>query len=159
MLIAIMGLALVMSLAVKTSKFGLGLLAIGQNEDAASVLGVPTSLYKALIYSASAFMPAIAGGLFFFKSAYIQPVDAFDISMSIEVIAMVMLGGLGTVTGAAIGAFLYEELRSALLTSVVFSSFQLVIAGALLLLIVLFFPSGLMGWVYRRWPRTRRWLK
>jgi branched-chain amino acid transport system permease protein len=158
-LIAIMGLALVMSLAVKTSKFGLGLLAIGQNEDAASVLGVPTSLYKALIYSASAFMPAIAGGLFFFKSAYIQPVDAFDISMSIEVIAMVMLGGLGTVTGAAIGAFLYEELRSALLTSVVFSSFQLVIAGALLLLIVLFFPSGLMGWVYRRWPRTRRWLK
>ena len=38
-----------------------------------------------------------------------------------------------------------------------FSNFQLVIAGLLLLLIVLFFPSGLMGWVYRRWPAVRKW--
>lgn len=158
-LVAIMCLALILSLAVKTSKFGLGLLAIGQNEDAASVLGVPTSLYKALVYAASAFLPAIAGGLFFFKSAFIQPVDAFDISLSIEVIAMVMIGGLGTVTGAASGAFLYEELRSALLTSALFSSLQLVIAGLVLLVVVLFFPSGLMGWVFRRWPRTRAWLQ
>lgn len=159
MLVVVMALSLLLSYAVKTSKFGLGLLAIGQNEDAAAVLGVPTSRYKALVYSASAFMPAIAGGLFFFKSAFIQPVDAFDINLSIEVIAVVMLGGLGTITGAALGAFLYEELRSALLTSVVFSSLQLVVAGMLLLLIVLFFPSGLMGWIYHRWPRTRRWLK
>jgi branched-chain amino acid transport system permease protein len=159
MVIATMGLALILSYAIKTSKFGLGLLAIGQNEDAAAVLGVPTSRYKALVYSASAFMPAVVGGLFFFKSAFIQPADAFDISLSIEVIAMVMMGGLGTVTGAALGAFLYEELRSALLTSVLFSSFQLVVAGMLLLLIVLFFPSGLMGWVYHRWSRVRRWLQ
>lgn len=159
MVVAAMTLALLLSYGIKTSKFGLGLLAIGQNEDAAAVLGVPTSLYKALAYSASAFMPAIVGGLFFFKSAFIQPADAFDISLSIEVIAMVMLGGLGTITGAALGAFLYEELRSALLTSVLFSSFQLVVAGVLLLLIVLFFPSGLIGWVYHRWPRIRRWLQ
>jgi branched-chain amino acid transport system permease protein len=159
MAVAAMGLSLVASYAIKKSKFGLGLMAIGQNEDAAAVLGVPTSIYKALAYSASAFMPAVVGGLFFFKSAFIQPTDAFDISLSIEVIAMVMLGGLGTITGAAFGAFVYEELRSALLTSVLFSSFQLVIAGLLLLLIVLFFPSGLMGWIFRRWPRLRRWLE
>jgi len=67
-----------------------------------------------------------------------------------------MLGGQGTVTGVALGAYLYEELRGYLLTSETFSHFQLVIAGALLLVIVWFFPSGLMGWIYSRFPRTRR---
>ena len=81
LLVAVMGLSLYLSYAIKTSKFGLGLLAIGQNEDAAAVLGVPTPLYKALAYSASAFLPAIAGGLYFFKSAFIQPTDAFDLTL------------------------------------------------------------------------------
>jgi len=62
MMVAVMGLSLYLSYAIKSSKFGLGLLAIGQNEDAAAILGVPTSLYKALAYSASGFLPAIAGG-------------------------------------------------------------------------------------------------
>ena len=70
-----------------------------------------------------------------------------------------MLGGQGTVTGVALGAYLYEELRGYLLTSATFSNFQLVISGALLLVIVLFFPCGLMGWIYSRFPRTQRVLE
>jgi branched-chain amino acid transport system permease protein len=159
LLVGVMGLSLYLSYAVKRSKFGLGLLAIGQNEDAAIVLGVPAPRYKAVVYSLSAFLPAIAGGLYFFKSAFIQPPDAFDLTLSTEVIVIAMLGGQGTVIGPAIGAFLYEQLRGWLLTSPTFSSFQLVIAGALLLGIVLFAPGGLMGWVYQRWPRLRRFLE
>ncbi len=159
LLVAVMGLSLLLSYSIKTSKFGLGLLAIGQNEDAASVLGVPTPRYKAYVYSASAFLPAIAGALFFFKSAFIQPDGAFDLLLSTEAIVMVMLGGQGTVIGPALGAFLYEELRSTLLTVETFSHFQLVIAGVLLLLIVLFAPGGLMGWIHQRWPRTKRVLE
>jgi branched-chain amino acid transport system permease protein len=158
-LVAVMGLSLLLSFSIKNSKFGLGLLAIGQNEDAAAVLGVPTPRYKALVYSASAFLPAVAGALFFFKSAFIQPDDAFDLVLSTEAIVVVMLGGQGTVVGPALGAFLYEELRSMLLTTQAFSSFQLVIAGVLLLLIVLFVPGGLMGWIHRRWPRAKRVLE
>jgi branched-chain amino acid transport system permease protein len=153
LLVAIMGLSLYLSLAIKNSKFGLGLLAIGQNEDAAAILGVPTSRFKALAYSVSAFLPALAGGLYFFKSAFIQPSDAFDLNLSTEAMVIVMLGGQGTIAGAAVGAYLYEELRSWLLTSEYFSNFQLVISGALLLVIVLFAPGGLMGFLYRRWPR------
>ncbi|HTR57010.1 MAG TPA: branched-chain amino acid ABC transporter permease [Casimicrobiaceae bacterium] len=159
LMIAVMGLSLLLSYGIKRSKFGLGLRAIGQNENAAIVLGVPTRHYKALVYSASAFLPAVAGALFFFKSAFIQPDDAFDLVLSTEAIVTVMLGGQGTVVGPALGAFLYEELRGTLLTSQTFSSFQLVIAGVLLLLIVLFLPGGLMGWIHRRWPRSKQVLE
>lgn len=159
LLVAVMGLSLLLSYAIKTSKFGLGLFAIGQNEDAAAVLGVPTPRYKALAYSASAFLPAIAGALFFFKSAFIQPDDAFNLTLSTEAIVMVMLGGQGTVIGPALGAFLYEELRGTLLTAEAFSHLQLVIAGALLLVVVQFAPGGLIGWIHRRWPRTLRVLE
>ncbi|MGB0085789.1 MAG: branched-chain amino acid ABC transporter permease [Rhodomicrobiaceae bacterium] len=158
LLVAVMAASLFLSYGIKTSKFGMGLLAIGQNEDAAAVLGVPTRLYKSMAYATSAFLPAIAGGLYYFKSAFIEPAGAFDLTLSIEAIVMVMLGGHGTVTGPALGAFLYEELRSALLTTEPFSHFQLVIAGAVLLLIVLFAPGGLMGLVYRLWPHLRKYL-
>jgi branched-chain amino acid transport system permease protein len=159
MIVAVTAASLLASYAIRHSKFGLGLLAIGQNEDAASVLGVPTPRYKAMVYSASAFLPAIAGGLYFFKSGIIEPSSAFNLQTSIEAIVMVMLGGSGTILGPALGAFLYEELRGFLLTAQSFSQFQLVIAGALLLLIVQFVPGGLLGWVHQRWPRTRRWLE
>ncbi|HTP60906.1 MAG TPA: branched-chain amino acid ABC transporter permease [Burkholderiales bacterium] len=159
LLVAVMGMSLYLSYAVKRSKFGLGLLAIGQNEGAASVLGVPAPRYKAIVYSLSAFLPAVAGGLYFFKGAFIQPPDAFDLQLSTEVIVIAMLGGQGTVAGPAIGAFLYEQLRGWLLTSPTFANFQLVVAGALLLAIVLFAPGGLMGSLYRRWPRLRGFLE
>src|SRR6202163_1336811 len=155
LLVAVMVLSLLLSYAIKTSKFGLGLLAIGQNEDAAGVLGVRTPRHKALAYSASAFLPAVAGGLFFFKSGIIEPNGAFDLTLSIEAIVMIMLGGYGTVTGPLLGAFLYEELRGYLLTSPTISQLQLVIAGVLLLAMVLFAPGGLVGFIHQRWPRSR----
>jgi len=159
LMVAVMGLSLALSYGIRHSKFGLGLMAIGENEDAAATLGVPTRIYKAMVYSVSAFLPAIAGGLYFFKSGIIEPTGAFDLTTSIEAIVMVMLGGQGTVAGPAIGAFLYEELRGYLLTAQAFSHFQLVIAGLLLLVIVLFAPGGLMGFVHQKLPFTRRWLE
>jgi branched-chain amino acid transport system permease protein len=159
LIVAVMVASLLLSYAIKRSKFGLGLIAIGQNEDAAATLGVPTPLYKSLVYAISAFLPAIAGGLYFVKSGIIEPSGAFNLGNSIEAIVMVMLGGHGTVLGPAIGAFLYEELRGFLLTSETFSHFQLVVAGALLLVIVMFVPDGLVGFIRRRWPKSRGWLE
>ncbi len=151
--------SMLLSYVIKNSKFGLGLIAIGQNEDAAAVLGVPTARYKALVYSASAFLPAMAGGLYFFKSGIIEPGAAFNLEQSIEAIVMLMLGGAGTILGPALGAVLYEEMRGILLTTQYLSHFQLVIAGVLLLIIVQFVPGGLLGWLHRLWPRTRGWLQ
>ena len=156
LLIGVMALSLILSLGIKISKFGLGLFAIREDEDAAIVLGVNTTVYKAIIYSVSAFLPAVAGALMFYKNGMIDPQIAFELIASIEGIVMMMLGGQGTVVGAALGAGLYERLRSSLLTSPQLSNFHLVIAGALLLLVILFAPGGLIGWVYRLFPRSRK---
>ncbi len=158
-IVAVAATSILLSYAIKNSKFGLGLIAIGQNEDAAMVLGVPTPLYKAAVYSTSAFLPAVTGGLYFFKSGIIEPESAFNLQTSIEAIVMVMLGGAGTVLGPALGAFLYEELRGFLLTTAAFAHFQLVIAGILLLFIIQFVPGGLIGLLHRYWPRTKRWFE
>jgi branched-chain amino acid transport system permease protein len=156
LVIGIMALSLILSLAIKNSKFGLGLFAIREDEDAAVVLGVNTTVYKAIIYSVSAFLPAVAGALMFFKNGMIDPETAFELTYSIEGIVMLMLGGQGTVVGTALGAALYEQLRSSLLTSPKLSNFHLVIAGGLLLLVILFAPGGLIGWLYRLIPRSRK---
>ncbi len=158
-LVGLMGLSLVLSLVIKSSKFGLGLFAIREDEDAAVVLGVKAPRYKSLVYAASAFIPAVAGTLYFFKNGVILPDQAFDLTLSIEAIVMLMLGGQGTVFGVALGAFAYEQFRGYLLVSSTFSQFQLVVAGVLLLLIVLFLPGGFMGWLYKRVPRLRKVLE
>lgn len=159
LVVAIMALSLILSLGVKTSKFGLGLFAIREDEDAARVLGVNTTVYKSIIFSLSAFLPAVAGALMFFKNGMIDPSVAFEFMLSLEGIVMLMVGGQGTVTGAALGAGLYERLRSYLLTSPKLSNFHLVIAGALLLVVVLFAPGGLIGWLYRLVPRSQKVLE
>jgi len=155
LVIGVMALSLILSLGIKISKFGLGLFAIREDEDAAVVLGVNATVYKAIIYSVSAFLPAIAGALMFYKNGMIDPSIAFEYMLSLEGIVMLMLGGQGTVVGAALGAALYERLRSYLLTSPRLSNFHLVIAGGLLLLVVLFASGGLIGWLYRLVPRSR----
>jgi len=155
LIIGVMALSLILSLGIKSSKFGLGLFAIREDEDAAVVLGVNATVYKAIIYSVSAFLPAVAGALMFFKNGMIDPSIAFEYMLSLEGIVMLMLGGSGTVTGSALGAGLYERLRSYLLTSPRLSEFHLVIAGALLLLVMRLAPGGLIGWLYRLVPRSR----
>jgi len=155
LIVGVMALSLILSLAIKRSKFGMALFAIREDEDAAVVLGINATVYKAIIYSISAFLPAVAGALMFYKNAMIDPSIAFEYMLSLEGIVMLMLGGQGTVAGAALGAGLYERLRSYLLTSPKLSNFHLVIAGGLLLLVVLFASGGIIGWLYTVVPRSR----
>ncbi|HNP84596.1 MAG TPA: branched-chain amino acid ABC transporter permease [Kouleothrix sp.] len=154
----LLGLAivsLVLSYLVKTSKFGLGLMAIREDEDAAEVMGVITPNAKTWAYILSAIIPGIVGALFFFKNGNIEPNDAFRLHFSIEMLVMVMLGGQGTVLGPMLGAAGYQGLRGFLVTSPLFKDVQLAVAGGLLLLIVLFIPAGAVGWLRQHFPRLR----
>jgi branched-chain amino acid transport system permease protein len=147
------------SYLVKSSRFGLGLLAIRENEDAAEVMGVVAPNAKTWAYVLSAIFPGMLGVLFFFKNGNIEPGDAFRLHQSIETIVMVMLGGYGTVLGPLLGSAVYQRLRGILLVSPLFKNIQLAVAGLLLLIIVLFVPAGVVGWLRHRFPRLRRLLQ
>lgn len=158
LLLAVTLAAILLSYTVKTSKFGLGLMAIREDEDAAEVMGVVTPHAKTWAYVLSAIIPGIVGVIFFFKNGNIEPADAFRLQISIESIVMVMLGGQGTVIGAVLGAAGYQQLRSFLLTNPLVKDLQLAIAGGLLLLIVLFIPTGVVGLIRRKLPVLRKLL-
>lgn len=160
--ILLLGLALfslILSYMIKTSKFGLSLLTIREDEDAAEVIGVTTPNAKTWSYVISAIIPGMVGVLFFFKNGNIEPAEAFRLNTSIETIVMVMLGGQGTVLGPVLGAAGYQRLRGFLLTNPLFKDIQLSVAGLLLLLIILFIPSGAVGWLRKRFPVLRRVLQ
>ncbi len=159
LLVIVTLVTLLVSYLVKTSKFGLGLMAIREDEDAAMVLGIHAPRAKTIAFALSAFFPAIVGTLFFFKNGNIEPGDAFRLHMSIEGIVMIMLGGFGTVTGPVIGSAVYERLRGYLLTTPLFKDLQLFFAGMLLLIIILFVPSGFIGWLRERSARLREVLQ
>lgn len=152
-------LTVITSFFVKKSKFGLGLMAIREDQDAAQVLGINPTNYKVAAYAISAFFPALAGATFFFKNGIIEPGPAFQLHRSIEGLVMVMLGGYGTVAGPIVGAVVYERLRGLLITNPTLSSFHLFIAGLMLLLIVLFVTAGLVGWLRQRFPLLRRYVE
>ncbi len=159
LMIVVTIITILVSYIIKNSKFGLGLFAIREDEDAAIVLGVNTKRYKSLAYAFSAFFPGLVGALFFFKAGNIEPEDAFHLVKSIEMIFMVMLGGFGTVSGPAIGAFIYERLKGLLLVNPLFKNLHMAIAGFVLLIIVLFAPGGLVGYLRDKFKRLRRVLE
>jgi len=154
-MIALTMAIILISYAIKTSKFGLGLMAIREDEDAAEVMGVDTTNAKTWAYVLSAIIPGMVGVVYYFKNSSIEPSDAFNLSSSIEFIVMVMLGGSGTVLGPILGAAGYELLRGFLLMSRLFKNIQLTVAGVLLLLVILFIPAGAVGWLRRRFPKLR----
>jgi branched-chain amino acid transport system permease protein len=146
---------LLVSYLVKHSRFGLGLLAIREDEDAAMVMGVKAPRAKTIAFMLSALAPGMIGTLYFFKNGNVEPGDAFQLHMSIEMLVIVMLGGMGTVAGPLVGAVTYVGLRGFLLTSPLFKSLHLAVAGLILLLIILFVPAGAVGWVRNRVPALR----
>jgi branched-chain amino acid transport system permease protein len=141
---------------VRTSKFGLSLLAIRENEDAAEVMGVIAPDAKTWAYVLSAIIPGMVGVLFFFKNGNVEPHVAFPLHASIELLVMVMLGGQGTVLGPILGAIAYQGMRGYLVTSDIFKDIQLSVSGVLLLVIVLFIPAGAIGWLRQRFTALRR---
>jgi branched-chain amino acid transport system permease protein len=160
--VAISLFAVIFSYYIKSSKFGLGLMSIREDEDAAEVLGIVTPNAKTMAFVFSAILPGMLGVLFFFKNGNVEPRDAFRLGFSIESLVMIMLGGQGTLLGPVLGALGYQRLRGTLLTSNVMigalalKDFQLVISGLLMLLIILFIPAGLIGWLRQRIPVLRK---
>jgi branched-chain amino acid transport system permease protein len=138
-------LALTAAMVVITaeSKLGFGLALIRQNETAASMVGLNTTLYKAVAFALSGCFVAAAGGVYAAWVHYIDPSDVFDILYSVKPIVMALLGGLASPLGVVCGAFVYLGLEEAVWRNYV--QFHTGVLGLLIVALLLFLPRGLLS--------------
>ena len=144
------------------SRIGRALLAIRDSDVAAQAMGVHLARYKTMVFGVSAAYAGLAGCLFAYFLSYIGP-DHFTIQLSVEYLAMILVGGLGSILGSVLGAavvtLLPEALRFAMDIlrqidpDLVLPDLRAVIVGLVLILMILFEPQGLAG----RWHKIRRY--
>src|SRR5438477_2371984 len=149
-------LAIAVTWWVLRSRFGYGLIAIRENEEAAAVLGVNTTAYKVAAFALAAALTGLAGGIFSQWNVFINQDNAFPIEYNVQMILMALLGGTGTVFGPAAGALLLQLLIQFLGGSlpisldIPFVSTEArpivaqVILGLLLVVVVIFVPRGVI---------------
>ena len=155
---ASLGLLAVATLTVawiSRSRFGFGLIAIREDEDAAATIGIDTTRHKLAALLLAAFFTAIAGGIHAYWITFIDPASAFDTTLNVRMVIMTMFGGPGTVFGPVVGAFILSAVYEVLANSI--STAAALFFGIVILLAVIFLPRGLVdlgggfraqGWRY-----------
>ena len=152
--LAVAAVAVAVSIWIRYSKLGLALLAVREDQEAASDLGVNPFRAKLLAHAAGAALTGAAGGVFAGYAAYIYPQGVFGFDISVAILLMPTIGGVGTVWGPVVGAVVYGLVNEQLFAS--FPQFHLLLYGLLLILIILFEPGGVLGMVDQVTRRIRR---
>jgi branched-chain amino acid transport system permease protein len=155
--LGLLALGLAITYRIEQSWMGYYLVAIGEDEDAAEAIGVNAPRIKRDIYMISAFLTALAGTFYTQYIYFIDPQTAFSFNISIEAALVSIVGGIGTLWGPVIGTVLLET-TSALLQSWLGSTtggIQLTVYALILMTIILWRPTGLMGFVNEALQRRR----
>ena len=134
-------LVIFISFTFGTSRHGRAVIAIREDEIAAEASGINTTYYKLLAFVLAAFIAGVAGGLYAHQIGIIDP-SKFDFNRSTEILVMVVLGGMGSITGAIISATVLTILPEALRG---FSSYRMLLYSVVLICVMLFRPTGLLG--------------
>lgn len=143
---------------IRRSQFGSTLIAIREDEVGAEMRGVPTTLHKIAAFALAGTLSGIVGGLWAYQNTFIDPDVVFFEPRVVELVMMGILGGLGTVAGPVIGAATLFWLRDVLWAN--FLQFHLLLQGVLLILLVLYAPTGILGFFgVRGIPRLSRLLR
>jgi branched-chain amino acid transport system permease protein len=143
-----------MSWLILTSRFGLRLMTIREDEVAAEAMGIDTFHHKLLAFLLSAAGPGVAGALTARDQGYIEPISVFPLAITVTMIVMALFGGKGTVFGPVLGAvvlFVAQEM--------VWAHYPYVhplLFGAIIIAVVLLMPRGVLGLLQQRYrlPRT-----
>jgi branched-chain amino acid transport system permease protein len=151
-----MGLAMALfciavNFAVKRSKLGYYLQAIREDQDAAHSLGIPPTLSKNTALGISAACTALVGSFAAFYVGFIEPQQVFGIDVSIQMVLIAIIGGIGTVAGPVLGAVVLVLLSEALRTSIAQAS--LLVYGVLVIVVILLMPDGFVGFLLQRLRR------
>ena len=134
------------------TRFGLAINAIRDDEEKAEAMGIHTLRHKLVAWSVSAFFLGMTGAVFGNMTGFVEPLEvAFPtITFGIFMVVMALLGGKGTLWGPVIGATLFHIVKEVTWTYLL--GWQWVALGLLIVINVVFFQEGIMGWVQRRWP-------
>ena len=138
LVVAVGALMVWAALNLARTRTGRALLAIRESEIAAQASGVHLARYKTLAFVVSAFYTGVAGGLFAFVVGFVSP-DAFDVFLSVDFVAMIIVGGLGSVPGSIAGAAVLTVLNDSLAG---FQNYRPLIFGGILIGSMLFMPGG-----------------
>ncbi|MFT9846202.1 branched-chain amino acid ABC transporter permease [Aneurinibacillus sp. REN35] len=160
--IALLMVALITMLVymISRSRLGYSLIAIRENEDAAQSLGVNTYRNKMIAVAISSALTAVGGTFYAQYIMFIEPPMVFSSDMSVSILLPAIIGGVGTVFGPIVGAFLIIPLGE--LTTMYLGNFagaNLIAYGIIMLLIILYLPEGLVGWYQNRRNKKRQALK
>jgi len=134
------------------TRFGLAINAIRDDEEKAEAMGIHTLRYKSVAWAISAFFLGISGALFGNIVGFVEPLEvAFPtVTFGIFMVAMTLLGGKGTLWGPVLGAILFHVIKEA--TWTYFLGWQWVALGVLIIINVVFFQQGIMGWLMEKYP-------
>ena len=157
-LLALLVLTVLMTLWIRRSKFGAGLLSIREDEDKAASIGIMTSRYKLIAFVLSGIPVGIAGGIYAYYIGFVEPRGYFLIAVSMQVVLAVLLGGRGTIWGPLLGAAIVEPLSqftNAVIGGPQGGAWRLVLFGAILLAVILGLPQGIIPAVRRLIDRQR----
>jgi branched-chain amino acid transport system permease protein len=143
-LLALLALSLLMSWRIRRTKFGMGLIAMREDEDKAATVGVNTPVYKLLGFVASAVFVGMAGAIYGYYLAFVDPIGMFNILLSVQIVLSMLLGGKGTLWGPVLGAFIIEWLNEFANNDLGGGNARLLVFGGLMALVVLFLPSGII---------------
>jgi branched-chain amino acid transport system permease protein len=135
-----------------STRFGLAINAIRDNENKAEAMGVHTKRYKMVAWSIAAFFLGIIGAVFGNMVGFVEPLEvAFPtITFGIFMVAMALLGGKGTLWGPVLGAVLFHIVKE--LTWTYLLGWQWVALGAIIIINVVYFQQGILGWASDKWP-------
>jgi branched-chain amino acid transport system permease protein len=143
---------------ILNSKFGLALISIREDEEAAESLGVNTARYKFYTFLISAFLAGIPGGLYASYMSYINPETVFTLYIALNLILMTILGGMGTLTGPIIGSVILVSISEYLRYTIV-GEWYIVILGILLILIMRYLPRGICGALVEKFPSLSKYVR
>ena len=143
-LAAMLGLSLLMSWWIRRTKFGMGLVAMREDEDKAATVGVNTPIYKLLGFVASAVFVGMAGAVYGYYLSFVDPTGMFNILISVQILLSMLLGGRGTLLGPVLGAFIIEPLNEWTNNNLGGGNSRLLIFGGLMALVVMFLPRGII---------------
>lgn len=133
------------------TRFGLAINAIRDDEDKAEAMGIHTTRYKTAAWCIAAFFLALAGSAFGHLNNFVDRDVAFPgATFGVWMVLMAILGGKGTLWGPVIGAVVFHVTQEFFWTYLF--GWQRVALGLLIVIIVVFFPLGIMGWLRQQWP-------